>query len=104
MPFVQDELIFNTPVVLEKLTEPTSRRLAFDVYYKEFDGEDAELSGLLLNELVLHVAKDDLIINEDARTIEFESLEEKYIVRPIQEDDVEHFNEEYLKEVQEGGR
>ena len=104
MGFVKDELIFDTPGVLEKLTSDKGRRIVYDVYYKEFDGEDAELSGLLLYELVLPVAKDDLIINEDARTIEFESLEERYIVRPIQEDDVEHFNEEFLKEVQEGGR
>ena len=104
MPFVKDELIFDTPGVLEKLTDPKSRRIVFDVYYKEFEGEDVELSGLLLDELVLPVAKEDLIINEDARTIEFESQEDRYIVRPIQEDDVEHFNAEYLKEVQEGGR
>lgn len=105
MAFVKEEILFDTPGVIQKLTEPNPYRFVYegDVIYAEYDGDDAPTSGLRLDDISFTVPRDELDIDEEAKTIEFEFMENRYIIRPIQEDDETFFDANYLKEVQEGG-
>lgn len=103
MAFVEDEILFDTPGVLQKLTEPNPYRLVYEegVVYKQYDGEDEASSGLMVDDRFFAVSRDELKIDEEAKTIEFEFYENRYIVRPIQEEDEEFFGVEYLMEIQD---
>lgn len=105
MSFVKDEVIFDTPGVIQRLTEPYPYRFVYegDVIYSHYDGDDEEVSGLRLDDIAFNVPRDELEINEEAKTINFEFNENRYVIRPIQEDDERFFDANYLKEVQEGG-
>jgi len=105
MAFVKEEILFDTPGVIQKLTGPNPYRFVYegDVIYAEYDGDDASTSGLRLDDISFTVPRDELDIDEEAKTIEFEFMENRYIIRPIQEDDETFFDANYLKEVQEGG-
>lgn len=105
MAFVEEEVLFDTPGVIQKLTDPNPYRFVYEgeVIYATYDGEDVDTSGLRIDDIVFSVPRDELSIDEEAKTIEFEFVENRYIIRPIQEDDETFFDANYLKEVQEGG-
>jgi hypothetical protein len=105
MAFVEDELIFNTPGVIQKLTEPNPYRFVYEesVVYKQYDGEDEASSGLMVDDIFFAVPKNELTTDEDKKTVEFDFMENSYIIRPIQEDDSKFFDANYLKELQEDG-
>ena len=96
------ELIFDTPGVLQRVTQPHPYRLIYEdeVVYKHYDGDDEEFSGLMVDDRLLLVPRDELKIDKEAKTIEFDSRENGYIIRPISEEDKEFFSESRLERVQ----
>ena len=92
------ELIFDTPGVLQRVTQPDPYRLIYEdevVYI-----HDGEFSGLMVDDRFLLVPRDELKIDKEAKTIEFDSRENGYIIRPISEEDKEFFSESRLERVQ----
>jgi hypothetical protein len=90
--------------ILEIIQEPKQKgRVFYDVYYWESDGENGESGVLVIDELQLPVAREDLVIDTDKRTIQFDFNEIGYLVRPIQKEDYKFFNQEFLEGVQKNG-
>jgi hypothetical protein len=105
MAFTKSEMILDTPGILEIIQEPKQKgRVFYDVYYWESDGENGESGVLVIDELQLEVAREDLVIDTDKRTLQFDSNEIRYLARPIQEEDYKFFNQEFLEGVQKNGR
>lgn len=104
MAFIKSELIFDTPGIIEIIQEPRQKgRVFYDVYYWESDKENGESDVLIVDELQLPVEREDVVIDKDKLTIEFDSNETKYLIRPIQEEDYKVFNKEFLEGVQKNG-
>lgn len=105
MAFVKEEVIFTTPGVIQNLTDPTPYRLVYEeaVTYLHYDGDDESSSGLIVDDKLFIVPREQIEVNQEAKTIDFESMENRYIIRPIQQDDSDFFSNDYLKEVQQRG-
>jgi hypothetical protein len=90
MSFVEDKIIFDTPGMLERLTQPEPYKLPYQsVLYKTYDGDEVDQSGLLVDDKMFFVPENELIINNEARTIEFEAYENRYIVRPYSAEELD---------------
>lgn len=95
------EILIDTPGVILRLTPPDMYLLGYDapVEYVEREGDgDVPFRGIVVGEREYSVDREDLEINEEEKTIKFESDLNEYMIRPTKEGDDDYIDKWLLGE------
>lgn len=101
----KEEIIFEGIGVLERLTAPDPYQfLITGAVFEDYEGRDTGVFAQGLDNLY-PVSKEELVIDENKRTIKFDYYENSYVIRPLTEEDnswVDQKELEQIKEAQNG--
>jgi hypothetical protein len=97
----EEKVLFEGVGVIERLTAPSPyKSLISGAVFEDYEGRDSGVFAQGIN-VLYPVSEEELIIDEEQRTIRFDYYENSYLIRPLTEEDNSWVNQNSLKEIKE---
>lgn len=97
----KEKVLFEGVGVIERLTAPNPyKSLITGAVFEDYEGRDSGVFAQGIN-VLYPISEEELIIDEEQRTIRFDYYENSYLIRPLTEEDNSWVDQDLLKQTKE---